>query len=222
MMEKKVFIIACVLGVLALMVRLLLKKSRHPGVRKILQEAKEWSDVVFQALLLAFLLMTFVIQAFKIPSGSMKNTLLIKDHLFVLKFIYGTRIPFTDTIICPLKAPERGEVIVFRYPLEPSKDFIKRVIGVGGDKIEIKNKKVYLNGELLHEPYVIHTDPYIYRSPPRDNFGPLIVPEGHYFVMGDNRDESADSRFWGVLSRKYIKGKALFVYWPLYRIKIIK
>jgi len=194
----------------------------------IIAEIKEWVNTIFVSILLALFIMTFIIQAFKIPSGSMKNTFLIGDHLFVGKFIYGTRIPFTDRVVFPLRKLHRRDIIVFRFPLEPDKDFIKRCMALPGDTVEMRDKKLYVNGELQDEPYVIHADRETYSlsdtsaQSGRDNFGPVTVPDGKYFVMGDNRDASYDSRFWGFLERKYIKGKALFVYWPLNRIRIIR
>jgi len=174
--------------------------------------------------------MSFIFQAFKIPSGSMMNTFKIGDHIFVGKFIYGIHVPFSKKYIFPLQGPKRGEIIVFQFPLDPKKDFIKRCIGVPGDTIEIKDKKLYVNGELQKEEYAIYADgkvypnsrqlPVMYRN--RDNLALLVVPENSYFVMGDNRDHSYDSRFWGPLEREYIKGKALFLYWPPKRIRIIR
>ena len=159
----------------------------------------EYLEALAVALVLAFVIRTFVVQAFKIPSGSMLDTLLIGDHLLVNKFLYGTHIPFTDTVVFPLEDPQRGDVIVFEFPEDTSKDFIKRIIGVPGDVIEMKEKVVTRNGEVLNEPYIKHTDPAMQQR--RDNFGPVTVPAGKYFVMGDNRDESYDSRFWASSTR---------------------
>ena len=157
----------------------------------------------------------YVIQAFKIPSGSMIPTLLIGDHILVNKFIYGTTIPFTDKRILILRNPEKGDIIVFKYPENPKKDFIKRVIATGGDVIEEKNKVVYVNGQALKEPYAVHSDASV-RPPgndPRDNFGPIKVPKGKLFMMGDNRDQSYDSRYWGFVDLKEVLGEALIIYW---------
>jgi len=218
----------------------------------LLREDLEWADTGFSAILLAAFIMYFFVQAFKIPSGSMRNTLLEGDHLFVNKFIYGTRIPLTEKKIWRFKKVQRGDVVVFRFPTEDKKsphygkDFIKRAIGLPGDTLEIRRKQVFINGQPLAENYVnFATD---YTNPPtrlfpepgalqkhwesgnlhlmagedvRDNFGPVAVPEGHYLVMGDNRDQSFDSRFWGPLSDKYMKGRAWFVYLPLKRMKVI-
>jgi signal peptidase I len=173
---------------------------------------KEYAEALIVALVLAFFIRSFVVQAFKIPSGSMLQTLQIGDHLLVTKFAYGVKIPFTNSMIIEREGPERGDVIVFDFPEDPSKDFIKRVIAVPGDVIEIREKKVFLNGEELSEPYIQHVDAST-SVPRRDNFGPVMVPENKYFVMGDNRDESYDSRFWGFVERNTIAGKALILYW---------
>lgn len=167
------------------------------------------------AILIALFIRAYIIQAFKIPSGSMIPTLLIGDHLLVTKFIYGIKPPLSDKKILVLENPKRGDIIVFKYPEDPSRDFIKRVIAVEGDIVESKNKKIYINGQELKEPYVRHTDPYIHprELDSRDNFGPIVVPKGKVFVMGDNRDQSYDSRFWGFVDLKDIKGKALIIYW---------
>lgn len=190
----------------------------------------DWVKTIDIAVILALLIMTFIVQAFKIPSGSMRNTFLEGDHLFVGKFIYGVKIPFINKVILPISKPKRRDIVVFRFPLDKSKDYIKRCIGLPGDLIEMKKKKLYVNGELQDEPYVIYKDNMVYPDDPsipeqyrkRDNFGPLTVSTGCYFMMGDNRDRSYDSRFWGELEEKYIKGKALFIYWPLTRIGITR
>ncbi|KJR41259.1 signal peptidase I [Candidatus Magnetoovum chiemensis] len=175
---------------------------------------REYVEAIVTALILALIIRSFVIQAFKIPSGSMIPTLLIGDHLLVNKFIYGIEIPFTNKKILPFRNPERGDVVVFKYPEDTKRDFIKRVIGVGGDTIEIKNQALYVNNKLMSEPYIQHID----NSPlkglaPRDNLGPIIVPENKLFVMGDNRDHSHDSRFWGFVDLSLVRGEALIIYW---------
>jgi len=173
---------------------------------------REYTEAIIIALLLALLIRTFVIQAFKIPSGSMLPTLTIGDHLLTNKFIYGIRIPFVSGRFLVFKEPQRGDIIVFEYAEDPKRDFIKRVVAVGGDKIEIKNKMVYVNDKPINEPYVIHKDRGIEMGP-RDNLNRRIVPEGKFFVMGDNRDQSHDSRFWGYVDFNSIKGKAFIIYW---------
>ncbi len=173
---------------------------------------KEYAEALIVALILAFFIRSFVVQAFKIPSGSMLQTLQIGDHLLVTKFAYGVKIPFTNTMILEREGPKHGDIIVFEFPEDPSKDFIKRVIGVPGDVIEIRDKKLFLNGVEQQESYIQHVDSSS-SVPRRDNFGPVMVPENKYFVMGDNRDESYDSRFWGFVERDTIEGKALILYW---------
>ncbi len=176
---------------------------------------RENIEAILVAVVLALFIRTFIIQAFKIPSGSMKQTLLIGDHILVNKFLYGIKIPFSQTTIIPIKNPERGDIIVFKFPEDPSKDFIKRVIGVAGDVIEVRDKRVYVNHTLLNHDYGIYTDPHIISGviQPRDNFGQVVVPEHSLFVMGDNRDQSYDSRFWGFVDLEAVKGKALIIYW---------
>jgi len=173
---------------------------------------KEYAEALIVALILAFFIRSFVVQAFKIPSGSMLQTLQIGDHLLVTKFAYGVKIPFTNTLIIEREGPQQGDIIVFEFPEDPSKDFIKRVIGVPGDVVEIRDKKLFLNGVEQLESYIQHVDSST-SVPRRDNFGPVMVPENKYFVMGDNRDESYDSRFWGFVERNTIEGKALILYW---------
>jgi len=175
----------------------------------------EYTEAIVTALILALVIRAYIIQAFKIPSGSMIPTLLVGDHILVNKFLYGTKIPFSDKKILVLREPEKGDVIVFKYPENPKKDFIKRVVATEGDVIEERNKVVYVNGKAIAEPYAHHFD-RIFRSggmDPRDNFGPLVVPEDKLFVMGDNRDQSYDSRYWGFVDLKAIRGKALLIYW---------
>ncbi len=174
----------------------------------------DWVKTILFALLLALFIRTFFVQAFKIPSGSMIPTLLIGDHILVNKFIYGVRNPVTRELWIKGKEPQRRDVIVFIFPKNRKLDFIKRVIGLPGEVVEIRNKKVFINGVPLEEPYVQHTDPNILprEISPRDNFGPVRVPPGHLFVMGDNRDQSHDSRFWGFVPIRDVKGKAFIIY----------
>jgi signal peptidase I len=176
---------------------------------------RENIEAILIAILLALFIRTFVVQAFKIQSGSMKETLQIGDHILVNKFIYGVKLPFIQKTIIPVTQPEREDIIVFKYPENPKLDFIKRVIGVAGDVIEIRNKQLYVNNKRMDRSYAIHMDPYV--MPPlyskRDNFGPVTVPENSLFVMGDNRDNSKDSRFWGFVNLRAVKGKAFMIYW---------
>ncbi|MBI5100636.1 MAG: signal peptidase I [Nitrospirae bacterium] len=181
---------------------------------------RETIEAVVIAFLIALVIRTFLIQAFKIPSGSMLSTLQIGDHILVNKIVYGTPvdIPFTDINLFRMpgfKAPQRGDIVVFKYPEDPKRDFIKRVIGVGGDVIESRDKVVYVNGKKLVEPYVQHVDEKVKAGAgdQRDNFGPVTVPKDSVFVMGDNRDQSYDSRFWGFVQNTQIKGNAVVIYW---------
>ena len=160
-------------------------------------------------------------QAFKIPTGSMEDNLKIGDHIIVNKFIYGPATAGPLDKLIPIRDIHRGDIMVFRYPLQPDTDFVKRVIGLPGDTIEVRNKDVYVNGTRLDEPYVVHDDPQVYPGGPmlpepyrsRDQFGPYVVPPDSYFAMGDNRDRSSDSRYWGTVPRALIKGRAFMVYW---------
>ncbi|HOO36555.1 MAG TPA: signal peptidase I, partial [Smithella sp.] len=178
-------------------------------------KVKEYVESIIIAILIALFIRTFIICAYKIPSRSMVPTLLVGDHILVNKFIYGVKIPLLRRTIIPVSEPKRGEVVVFIYPNDRSKDFIKRVIGVAGDKIEIKNKKIFINDEEFKDSYGIFSDSLVLPQSlqPRDNFGPIIVPEKSIFVMGDNRDESLDSRFWGFVNLKDVEGKAFVIYW---------
>jgi signal peptidase I len=176
---------------------------------------RENIEAIIVAVILALFIRTFVVQAFKIPSGSMKDTLLIGDHILVNKFIYGIKVPVVKKTIIPVNDPQRGDIIVFEFPEDPSKDFIKRVIGIPGDTIEIRNKKLLVNGAQVKNNHGVYKDPITYdaRTQPRDNLGPITVPDGKLFVMGDNRDFSYDSRFWGFVDLIAVKGKAFIIYW---------
>lgn len=176
---------------------------------------REYGEAILIAVILALFIRTFVVQAFKIPSGSMKPTLLVGDHILVNKFIYGVKLPFSDITLIPVKDPKRGDIVVFEFPEDPKKDFIKRVIAVAGDTVQIRNKKVYINDKPMDDPYGTHLDPHSIRGEarPRDNFGPVTVPAKSLFVMGDNRDHSYDSRFWGFVNLPAVKGKAFIMYW---------
>lgn len=176
---------------------------------------REYAESIAIAVLLALVIRTYLVQAFKIPSGSMEDTLAIGDHLLVSKFVYGTKIPFVDARVLTVRDPRQGDVIVFEYPEDPSKDFIKRVIGVPGDVVEGKEKKLYVNGKLYANPHEVHKEKDIIPKEmnPRDTFGPITVPANSYFVMGDNRDRSYDSRFWKFVRRDQIKGLAFIKYW---------
>ena len=176
---------------------------------------REYAESIIIAVILALIIRTFVVQAFKIPSGSMEDTLVIGDHLLVNKFIYGMQIPFTDKRILKIRDPQRGDVIVFEYPEDPSKDFIKRVVGTPGDEVQVINKTVYVNGKIYVNPHEVHKESEIIPEAqnPRDNTKLIKVPAGAFFVMGDNRDRSYDSRFWGFVKNEKIKGLAFIKYW---------
>ena len=182
---------------------------------KIKSKVQEYIEAIIIAILIALVIRTFVIQAFKIPSRSMVPTLLVGDQILVNKFIYGVKIPYLRKTIIPVTNPEKGDIVVFIYPNDRSKDFIKRVIGIAGDKIEIKNKRIFINDKEYSDSYGIYSDNLIYPGAiqPRDNFGPVTVPQGSLFVMGDNRDESSDSRYWGFVDIKDVEGKAFIIYW---------
>jgi signal peptidase I len=176
---------------------------------------REYAEAIIIAIILALIIRTFVVQAFKIPSGSMIPTLVIGDHILVNKFLFGVKIPFTDRILFSFDTPEQRDIIVFKYPEDEDKDFIKRVVGTPGDRISLRDKVLYVNDIPMVEPYIQHTDSSILPAVlhPRDNFGPITVPPDQYFVMGDNRDQSLDGRFWGFVNREKVKGKAFFIYW---------
>jgi signal peptidase I len=184
------------------------------------QKIWEYTKAIITAVILALIIRTFCVQAFKIPSGSMIPTMLVGDHLLVNKIIYGTPvdIPFTDITVFHMpgfRTPERGEVIVFKYPEDPTRDFIKRVVAVEGDTVQLIDKKLYVNGRYVQEPYVQYTDNSMRlgRLEPRDYFGPFLVPKNKLFMMGDNRDNSYDSRWWGYVDIKQVRGKAMIIYW---------
>jgi signal peptidase I len=176
---------------------------------------RENVEAILIAVVIALFIRTFVVQAFKIPSGSMKQTLLIGDHILVNKFAYGVKIPYLNTVLLPIKDPQRGDIVVFKYPVDPQKDFIKRVVGVGGDVVEIRDKTVFINNKKAKEiaPVFSDTQNLAANLRPRDNLGPITVPKNALFVMGDNRDESYDSRFWGFVPLKDVSGKAFIIYW---------
>ena len=182
--------------------------SSRPAKKSLL---REYGEALLVALILAMIIRTFVVQAFKIPSESMLQTLQVGDHLLVNKFLYGVKWPFSNSYIMKGADPEIGDIIVFEYPNNPSLDYIKRIVGVPGDVVEVRNKQFFRNGNPVKEAYIRHSDNRM--EPVRDNFGPVTVPEGKYFVMGDNRDNSQDSRFWGFVDRPAIRGKAWRIYW---------
>jgi signal peptidase I len=178
---------------------------------------REYFESLVIAVVLALFVRTWVFQAFKIPTGSMENNLLIGDHLIVNKMMFAQTATGLERAILPGRPIRRGDVIVFKYPVEPERDFVKRVIGLPGDRLELHRKKVYVNGQMLNEPYVQFLEPPSTDGPPhsddlREEYGPVTVPADQYFMMGDNRDNSQDSRFWGFMPASYVKGNALFIY----------
>lgn len=179
------------------------ERAPRPNAKSDKSVVRQYAEAVVIAVILALVIRTFVVQAFKIPSGSMLQTLQVGDHILVNKFLFW----FTS--------PQHGDIIVFKYPQDEGRDFIKRVVGLPGDKVEIRAKQLYINDQPTTEPYAIHLDPALLADPgsSRDNFGPVVVEPGHLFMMGDNRDYSMDSRFWGLLDMKKIRGKAFVVYW---------
>src|SRR5512142_2032501 len=182
---------------------------------------REYFESIVIAVILALFVRTWVVQAFKIPTGSMENNLLVGDHLLVNKFALGPTATSLERALLPIKDIRRGDVIVFKYPEDPERDFIKRVIGLPGETLEVKDKRVYINGRRLEEPYVHYLEPpagpsayhEVTSYDLRERYGPVKIPADKYFVMGDNRDNSQDSRYWGFLPREYVKGRALMIYW---------
>jgi signal peptidase I len=190
-----------------------------PAYRK--STAREYFESICVAVILALFVRTFIVQAFKIPTGSMEPNLLVGDHLLVNKFVFAPTLSRAEMATLPIDDIVRGDIVVFKYPEEPERDFIKRVIGLPGETIELRNKKVLVNNIPLDEPYVHFLFPPDNGTPGeadftdfdvRRNYGPVTVPANHFFMMGDNRDNSQDSRYWGFLPREYVKGKALIVY----------
>ncbi|MFC1833940.1 signal peptidase I [Thermodesulfobacteriota bacterium] len=185
---------------------------------------QEYSEAFVVAVILAIIIRAFCVQAFKIPSSSMEPTLLIGDHILVNKFIYGIRVPFTKLRWPVFRDPARGDVIVFVYPEDRTKDFIKRVVAIPGDTIEIDDKRVVLNGEVIEEPFAVHRDRRVLVSPgsPRDYLPPMTIPKDKLFVMGDNRDHSHDSRYWKFVPVEDVKGNAFLIYYSAARFPKIR
>lgn len=195
--------------------------TRAGGARKGKSSTREWVEVIVVGLLVVSVFRGVVAQAYQIPSGSMEKTLLVGDFLFINKMIYGPEVApgfhghnLFDVRFPAIRKPRAGDIIVFRYPLDTAIDYIKRCVAVEGQTVEIRDKVLYVDGKPRVEPYAMHSDPRILRREdgPRDNFGPITVPPDHFFMMGDNRDNSFDSRFWGPMPLKLVKGKAMFLY----------
>lgn len=178
--------------------------------------ARDWAEALAVAFVIAMIIRAFILQAYRIPSSSMEDTLLKGDHILATKYTYGLTVPFTTKKIWGAdRIPKRGDIIIFTFPENHAMDFVKRVVGLPGDTIEVREKKVYINGKPFATPFEKYTDPFVLSQGPgrvRDYFGPVAVSPGHVFVMGDNRDQSYDSRFWGQVPIENIKGKALAIY----------
>ena len=179
--------------------------------------AREYLEAIVIAVILALFVRTWMVQAFTIPTGSMEHNLLVGDYLLVNKFVFGPALSDAEQSVLPKTEVARGDIVVFKFPLDPKRDFIKRIIGLPGETLEVRDKQVHINGVALDEPYLAE---HARRLGPgeeavngRDNHGPVTIPDGHYFAMGDNRDDSEDSRFWGPLPVDHIKGKAVVIYW---------
>jgi signal peptidase I len=189
---------------------------------RLKSEIREWAESIIIALILALLIRTFIVQAFKIPSGSMIPTFEIGDRIFVNKFVYGARIPFTDIRLPAVKYPQRGDIVIFISPEAPKKDFVKRLIAFAGERVEIKNGNIFINGEEINNPASIRSNYYYNRGDYGKEGETITVPEGSYFVLGDNSANSRDSRYWGFVPKKNLIGKAICIYWPIQRIRLIK
>jgi signal peptidase I len=194
-----------------------MKKEKRPRDKSLV---REYFELIAETAVFVFFVLTFVVQAFQIPTGSMEPTLLVGDFLLVNKVVYSSPQFVLDKLLLPRRDIRRHDIVVFKYPEELSKDYVKRVIGLEGEKFEIKDKQVFINDQPITESYKVHSDSqiltkdgyYHYDDAIRDNFGPIVVPPGHYFVMGDNRDNSKDSRYWGFLPKGNIKGKPWVIY----------
>lgn len=184
-------------------------------------QVRDWTESIIIAIILALLIRTFVVQAFKIPSGSMIPTFKVGDRIFVNKFLYGAKIPFTDFNLPAVRQPKRGDIIVFISPETPKKDFVKRLIATGGERVEIRDGKIFINGTQADEPSLVSN--YYYNA---GDFGKegqaVVVPKDSYFALGDNSSSSRDSRYWGFVPKKNLLGKVIVIYWPLHRLKVIK
>ncbi|MFA5145094.1 MAG: signal peptidase I [Candidatus Omnitrophota bacterium] len=195
-------------------------KIKSSGVMKK-SVVREWAESIIIAFILAMIIRAFLAQAFKIPTGSMRSTLLEGDLILVNKLIYGAKVPFTDLTLPALAQPKRGDVVVFIYPEDPKKDFVKRLVALPGETVEIKSGSIYINDVPLLSP-VFNQRYYYNRGDFAEEGKKIVVPEGSFFVLGDNSASSKDSRYWGFVPRKNILGKAMVIYWPPQRIRIIR
>jgi signal peptidase I len=196
-----------------------IKESKYQSVRKK-SVAREWIESIVIAFILAMFIRTFIVQAFKIPSGSMRPTLIEGDRILVNKFIYGAKIPFTDLRLPGLRKLQRGDIVVFIYPKDTSRDFIKRLVALEKETVQIKHGKIYINGRVLEDPKFARY--YYNRGPYGEEGKEVFIPAGSFYVLGDNSSSSQDSRYWGFVSKKYLLGEAFLIYWPLHRIRIIR
>ena len=194
--------------------------NKKSAIRKKKSVGREWIESIVIAFILAMFIRTFIVQAFKIPSGSMRPTLIEGDRILVNKFIYGAKIPFTDFRLPGIRKPQRGDVVVFIYPKDTSRDFIKRLIATESETIQIKNGKVYINGQALDNPRFARY--YSNRGPYGGEGNKIVIPPHSFYVLGDNSTSSQDSRYWGFVPNKYLLGEAFLIYWPLHRIRIIR
>ncbi len=188
-----------------------IKKADKKGV------VREYAEAFIIAFIIALLIRTFLVQAFKIPSSSMEPTLLVGDHILVSKFIYGIRIPYIGKKFLTFHKPKRGDIIVFVYPEDPKKDFIKRVIATEGEEVQIKNRKIFINGMTVEDPWGVYSPFIPSHFRPKDNYGPTVVPPHSLFVLGDNRDNSQDSRYWGFVDLSAVKGEAFIIYFSYHK-----
>lgn len=189
---------------------------------KVKSQIREWVESIFIAIVLALFIRAFIIQAFKIPSGSMIPTLEVGDRIFVNKFLYGARMPFTDLRLPAVREPKIGDIIVFVSPEEPKKDFVKRFIAKEGETAEIKNGRILINGKIADGPPPIPSIYYYNRGDYGGEGQKITVPKDSYYVLGDNSGSSRDSRYWGFVPKKNLIGKAILIHWPLHRMKIIR
>ncbi|MFA6078389.1 MAG: signal peptidase I [Candidatus Omnitrophota bacterium] len=190
--------------------------------RQIKGQFREWTESIIIAVVLALIIRAFVVQAFKIPSGSMIPTFEVGDRIFVSKFIYGAKIPFTDFRLPAVRQPIRGDIIVFKSPETPKKDFVKRLIALGGETVEIKDSSIFINDKMIDSPSSIRAITYYNVGDYGREGVPVKVPKNAYYVLGDNSGNSRDSRYWGFVPEKNVIGKAILIYWPLNRVRIIK
>jgi len=185
-------------------------------------QLREWTESIIIAVILALIIRTFVVQAFKIPSGSMIPTFEIGDRIFVSKLVYGAKVPFTNFRLPGIREPKRGDIIVFVSPETPKKDFVKRLIAFGGETVEIKDGSIYIDGKIVDQPASIRAVNYYNNGDYGKESETIMVPRDSYYVLGDNSASSRDSRYWGFVPKNNVIGKVSLIYWPLHRLKIVK